>query len=187
MGAGPQQVQSGLGGGVAPAHHRHPPAVVRVAVVEVVAALGEILAGDAEAARRVEEPGGHHQGLAMRAALGAAVFHGEGKAGPVAAHRADRAPGAHRQRVVLGDGAVVGHGLAPARLLVGASERQAADGQLLRGGEEGHISGEVVYAVHHRTLLEDDVIQSDAGSGDGAGQSGGTGANDDQLARIHGA
>ena len=184
-GAGGEQLQRGLDGGVAAAHHGHVAPVVGVAVGKVMGALGQLLAGDAEAARGIEEAGGHHQGGAALLMPGAAALHGHGEAGAVAARARHRAAGADRQREVVGHGAVVGDRLAAARLAVGTGERQAADGQLLRGGEEGHVGGEAVDGVDHGALLEDNMIQPGAGGGDGAGQSGGTGANDDQLARFH--
>ncbi len=83
------------------------------------------------------------------------------------------------------DLAVIAERLGARRLVVRRHERQAADLEQLRRGEEHHLRREVVNRVHERALLDHLVIEAVLLGGDGGRQAGRAGADDEEVADRH--
>ena len=82
---------------------------------------------------------------------------------------------------MLGDLAVVFEGFGAGGLLVGAGEGHVADLEQLGGGEEGHVGGVVEERVAEAALVDEDDVEAGALRVDGAGHSGGAGADDEEI------
>ena len=81
------------------------------------------------------------------------------------------------QLVVVGDLAVVLQRLLPRGLGVGAGKRNVANFQQLGSGEEGHVGRVVVERVDHAAFVNVADAKASALGVDGTCQSGGTGAD----------
>ena len=105
----------------------------------------------------------------------------DGELAVVAADALDRLVGAQIERVVLGDLAVVLQRLRAGGLLIGSGEGHVADLQQLRRGEEGHVRGVVEERVAEASLIDQQRGKAPALGLDGAGHTGGAGADDEQV------
>ena len=89
------------------------------------------------------------------------------------------------QPVGIDHAPVVAKRLEPHRLVVRRDQRQPADLQQLRRGEEHHVRREVEDRVDEDALLDDDVIETALLGGDGGGETGRTGADDQNVTNGH--
>ncbi len=148
--------------------------------------MGRSSPGHAEAVGQIVVAGGNHQ--LARQELG-------GTGEPVGAVHQERAVGAldaghgvvlaHVQAIELRDLAVVLQRLLARGLLLRADEGNVADLQQLRRGEEGHVGGVVVKRVDQAALVHGNHGIARALRLDGAGQAGGTGADDEYVELLH--
>ena len=81
---------------------------------------------------------------------------------------------------------VVAQRLEARRLVVRRHQRQAADLEQLRRGEEHHVRREIEDRVDEHALLDDDVVEAVLFGGDGGGEAGRTGADDQNVTNGHG-
>jgi hypothetical protein len=176
------EVERGDGGGVLAADDDDIEAEEGVRIVVVMLHLAELFAGDVEFVGQVVVSGGEDElARAVSEWASEAVGGVDGELVVVAGDALDRLVGAQVERVVLGDLAVVFERLRAAGLLVGGGEGDVADLQQLRRGEEGHVRGVVEEGVAETALVDHEGGESAALGLDGAGQTGGAGADDEQV------
>ena len=89
------------------------------------------------------------------------------------------------QLVGVDDPPVIPERFEPRRLLVGADQRQAADLQQLRRGEEHHVHRELEDGVDEDALLDDRVIEPLLLGGDSGGEPGGASAYNKHVSNGH--
>src|SRR5882724_2477496 len=90
------------------------------------------------------------------------------------------------EMIVLGDLAVVFERLLPGGFLPGGAERNIADFQQFGGSEERHVGRIVVDRIDYASLVDGYGLEASPLGLDGAGQSGRTGADYDNVGRSIG-
>ena len=85
----------------------------------------------------------------------------------------------------VGDAPIVAKRLDPRRLVVRAHERHPADLHELGRGEEHHLGRIVQQRIDERPFLEDEIAEPRSARRDGRREPGGTGADDDDVTKIH--
>src|SRR5688572_8712264 len=89
------------------------------------------------------------------------------------------------QLIGIDHAAVVAQRFEPHRLVVRGDQRQAADLQQLRRGEEHHMRREVEDRIDEDSLLDDDGVEAALLRGDGGGETGRASADDQDIANGH--
>jgi hypothetical protein len=81
--------------------------------------------------------------------------------------------------------AVILQRFGPPRLVIGRGQRNAADLEQLRGGEEHHVDRKSDDGIDQRALLEHHVIEPEMPGGNGGGQAGGSSPNNQHVTNGH--
>ncbi len=90
-----------------------------------------------------------------------------------------------RQLVGVDDAAVIAQRFEARRFFKGRDERQPANLEQFRCGEEDHVDRKPVDGIDEDALLEDGVVEAGLLRGDGRGKSRGSGADDRDVPNLH--
>ena len=95
---------------------------------------------------------------------------------------------ANVELIMLGDFAVVLEGLGAGGFLVRGGERQIADFEQLRRGEEGHVGRVVEERVGETAFVDENHVETFVLRVNRAGETGGAGADDENVVQgfLHG-
>ena len=154
----------------------------RMGFAIVVKNLGEVFAGNIQRVGQIVVAGRDNQ-FAGAVVINAAQAVGSCDMKIVIApgHGLDPLILADIEMIVLGDFAVVLERFLARGLLPRGAEGNVADFQQLRRGKERHVGGIVIDGIDHASLVDGHDFEAGALGFDGAGQSGGPGADHDHI------
>ncbi len=176
------EIQRCDGGGIFAADDEDILIEVGMGLVIIMLDLGEIFAGNAEVVGQVIVAGGDDElAGAMNEFASELVGGVDGEVAIGTGYVIDVFVLADVEPVVLGDFAVVLESLGAGRLLIGRGEGHVADLEQLGRGEEGHVGGVIEVRVGVSPLVLENHAEAVALGCDGAGEAGGTGANDEDV------
>ena len=180
------EFQRGDGRGVLGPHHNHVRVEVGMRLAIVMRHLRQLFPGHIQAIGQIVVAGCHHQFSCPKddgAGEQIRAVYEERATGMLCA--ADCAVLAYIEAVELGHLAVVLERLQARGLLLGAYEGNVADLQQLRRGKERHVCRVVIQRIAQAPLLYGQGGVARAPYLNGAGEAGGTGADDEHVVLLH--
>src|SRR5580698_4790495 len=144
--------------------------------------FGKVFAGDVQEVGEIVVSSSDDELAGMVVVNSAvAIVGGDLKIAVSSIHNLDPLVLRNRQMIVLGDLAVIFQRLLPGGLLMGGGEGDVANLQQLRSSEEGHIGRVVEKGVDETSLVDDYDFEAGFLGLDAAGQTSGTGADDQHV------